>query len=123
MIYKIIIAGGRDFDFYSLLRVSTLEFISEITDINKDTIEIVSGTAKGADTLGLRFAIEFNHLIKKFPADWNKHGKSAGYKRNKQMANYADACIVFWDGKSKGTSHMIDLAREYALILKVINYN
>lgn len=54
------------------------------------------------------------------PADWNKYGKSAGYKRNEQMAIYADACLAFWDGKSKGTKHMIGLAKRHNLRLKVV---
>ena len=56
------------------------------------------------------------------PADWNKHGKSAGYRRNEEMAKVADACICFWDGVSKGTMHMINLAKEYGLETEVIEY-
>jgi len=69
-----------------------------------------------------KYANERGYPIKQFPADWNKYGKSAGYKRNEEMAKYADALIAFWDGKSKGTKHMIDLAKRYGLKVKVVIY-
>ena len=70
-----------------------------------------------------KYANERGYPIKQFPADWNKYGKSAGYKRNEEMAKYADALIAFWDGKSKGTKHMIDLAKRYGLKVKVVIFN
>lgn len=90
---------------------------------NHIEIEIVSGTANGADKLGEKYANEKGYLLKKFPADWDKYGKSAGFKRNVEMSNYADALIAFWDGKSKGTKHMIDLAKRYELKVKVVIFN
>lgn len=66
---------------------------------------------KGADTLGERYAEEKNIEIVKMPADWDKFGKSAGYRRNESMAKIATHCICFWDGKSVGTKHMIDLCK------------
>jgi hypothetical protein len=115
---KVIIAGGRTFDDYNLLCKAcdnTLRLQNEI--------EIVSGTANGADKLGERYANEKGYTIKQFPANWDKHGKGAGFIRNEEMAKYADALIAFWDGKSKGTKHMIDLANKYELKVKVITYN
>lgn len=76
---------------------------------------VISGTARGADRLGEEWAQEHNVPCERFPADWNTHGKSAGYKRNEQMANNADALIALWDGSSKGTKHMIDIARRNGL--------
>ena len=84
-------------------------------------IEIVSGTAKGADQLGEKYAKEKGYPVKQFPADWSK-GKSAGYVRNEEMAKYADALIAFWNGLSKGTGHMIDLAKKYKLKIRICNY-
>ncbi len=115
---KIIIAGGRTFDDYDLLCQicdKTLSLQSEI--------EIVSGTANGADKLGEKYASEKGYPIKQFPADWDKYGKSAGYKRNEEMAKYADALIAFWDGKSRGTKHMINLAKRYELKVKIVIFN
>ena len=60
--------------------------------------------------------------LQSHPADWDKYGKSAGYRRNKEMAEVADACICFWDGQSKGTKHMIDIATDMGLKVKIVNY-
>lgn len=117
---RLIIAGSRAFEDYQLLRCEVLMYIIE--EIQHKNIEIVSGTASGADKLGEKFAIQYNFPIKRFPADWDKYGKSAGYKRNEEMAKYATHCIVFWDGKSRGTKHMIDLAKKYGLNLKIHGY-
>lgn len=116
---KVIVAGSRSFNDFKLM-VNKLDSIL----INQgENVEIVSGNANGADKLGEKYATEIRHCkMKQFPADWDKYGKSAGYIRNKEMADYADACIVFWDGKSKGTKHMIDIANESGLKLKVITY-
>lgn len=114
---KIIIAGGRDFNDFSKLKL-----ICDSLLIKHEIIEIVSGCANGADKLGERYALEKGYIIKQFPADWSKFGKSAGYIRNTQMAEYADALIAFWDGKSKGTQHMINLAKKCKLKIKIINY-
>lgn len=77
--------------------------------------EVVCGGARGADALGKKWADVNQIPVKMFPAEWGKFGKSAGYKRNKQMAEYADALIAIWDGESKGTGHMISLAEDYEL--------
>ena len=60
--------------------------------------------------------------IKQFPADWDTHGRSAGYKRNIQMGHYGTHLLAFWDGKSKGTGSMIDIALRYGLWVKVIYF-
>lgn len=123
---KIIIAGGRDFTSYTLLRRSVNLFILELQAEGAfapgEAIEIVSGTAMGADLLGEGYAKAAGYPVIRMPADWKTHGNSAGYKRNEAMAKIADAAICFWDRRSRGTGHMIDLARAYKLKLKIINY-
>lgn len=114
---KIIIAGGRDFTDYRLLKRKCDTYLA-----NTKASEIVSGTARGADSLGERYANESNLKVAKFPANWDEYGKRAGYLRNEEMAKYADALIAFWDGKSKGTNHMIDLARKYNLKVRIVHY-
>jgi len=114
---KVIIAGGRDFNDYDLLRKQCDHLLQ-----NQVVVEIVSGTAKGADQLGERYAKEKEYKITRFPANWDEYGKSAGYIRNEEMAKYADALIAFWDGKSKGTEHMINLAKQYNLKVKIYKY-
>lgn len=112
---KVIIAGSRDFNDYDLLKSKCDKILSQQTNI-----EIVSGTAKGADTLGERYAEEKGYKLTKFSADWENKGNSAGYLRNEQMAKYADTLIAFWNGRSRGAKHMIDLAYKYKLKVRVI---
>jgi predicted double-glycine peptidase len=111
---KTIIAGSR-----------TINSINQINKAIKESgftiTEVVSGTARGADLLGEVWANNNKVPIKRFPANWDKYGKSAGYRRNEEMANYADACIVVWDGESKGSKHMIDIAKNKNLKLFVLN--
>jgi len=114
---KVIIAGGRDFNNYE-----TLKTVCDYMLQNQTEIEIVSGGAKGADSLGEQYATEKGYKLSLFPADWDKHGKSAGYIRNKEMADYSDALIAFWDGNSKGTNHMINLSKQKGLKVKVVKY-
>lgn len=61
------------------------------------------------------------HIIP-MPADWNTHGKSAGYKRNEQMAELGDYLLAFWDSVSRGTKHMIDIAKRKGLTMTVVRY-
>ena len=114
---KIIIAGSRNFNDYNLLKTSCDNLLTQFTNI-----EIVSGTARGADKLGERYAREKGYDIKQFPANWDKFGKSAGYIRNDEMAQYSDMLIAFWDGTSKGTKHMIDLANKRGIKVEIVNY-
>jgi len=118
---KTIIAGSRsispdtksiyvsDPKNYSLVESAIIESGFTIT-------EVVSGTARGVDILGEIWALENNIPVKKFPANWDLHGKSAGYIRNVEMAEYAEAAIIIWDGYSKGTKHMINTAKNCRLI-------
>ena len=116
--FKVVIAGTRTFNDYEALAAYADKMLSRTTD----EIEIVSGGASGADALGERYAKERGYKLKRFPADWDKHGKAAGPIRNAQMADYADALIAFWDGKSRGTKSMIDLAASRGLRIKIMHY-
>lgn len=118
---KVIIAGTRDFNDYAFLKKNVDYFLQGINP-NNEEIEIVSGNARGADKLGERYAKEHNLPVKLFPANWDKYGKRAGYLRNQEMANYADMLIAFWDEKSKGTKHMIDIAKKQDLTVIVVGY-
>lgn len=109
--FKVIIAGCRDLEDYELVKAYADFKLSKI----EDEIEIVSGTASGADALGERYAEEKGYRVKRFPADWNKCGRRAGPLRNRQMAEYADALLAYWDGKSKGTENMIQEAQARGL--------
>lgn len=124
---KVIIAGGRDFNDYNLLEKSCDFYLQNVKEV-----EIVSGKQRtrnyvgsedyGADFLGEKYATNRGYKVKEFPADWNL-GKSAGPVRNNEMAEYADYLIAFWNGKSKGTKNMIDLAEKKGLNVRIVKYN
>jgi len=120
MDYRVIIAGGRTFADYDLVKEKCFSFLKD--KMLADNVIIVSGGAKGADALGERFAKEHNLRIEVHPADWNKHGKAAGPIRNAEMADVADALIAFWDGESRGTKSMIELARLKGLSVRCVRY-
>ena len=86
-------------------------------------VTIVSGGARGVDKMGERYAKEHDINLIVMNADWDTHGKSAGYKRNQEMANVSTHLIAFWDGKSRGTKHMIDIAKRDNLISHVVDFN
>lgn len=105
--FRVIIAGSRNFSDYRLLKDKCLKILSK--KIMTDNVVVISGGARGTDVLGERFAKELGLQLLVFPADWVKYGKSAGYKRNLIMSENADALIAFWNGESLGTQHMIDI--------------
>lgn len=119
-VFKVVIAGGRDFFDIGLM----LEYVDRCLQGKVEThnIRIISGTANGADKTGEIYASARGHKVIHMPAQWDTYGKSAGYKRNVQMAEAADAVICFWDGKSRGTKHMIDIAKDKGLPLRVCPY-
>lgn len=98
---KVVIAGSRTIKDYALILRAILQSRFEIT-------EVVCGCAVGVDRLGHQWAILNEIPIKEMPAQWQKHGKAAGPIRNREMAEYADAAIVVWDGKSRGALNMIE---------------
>ena len=123
---KIIIAGSRIINNYNLVEQSIKESGFKID-------EIVCGMANGPDLLGKQYGIKNNIPIKEFPAQWddltqkpciirygkwqNKYNACAGYIRNEEMAKYSTHLILIWDGKSKGSKSMLDLAKKYNLII------
>lgn len=118
--YRVIIAGGREFQDYALLKEKCEYYLQN--KLQTDTVVIVSGHASGADSLGERFAQEHGLQIELHPADWAKHGRAAGPIRNKEMAESADALIAFWDGQSRGTKNMIDTANAKGLKVAIVRY-
>ncbi len=117
---RLIIAGGRDFTDLTFLRQS-MSFFVDIYDDDPIT-EVVCGMARGADLAGRLWAGEKGIPVKEFPANWDKYGRSAGHIRNGQMGDYADQAVVFWDGKSRGTSHMINFMEAVKKPVFIFNY-
>lgn len=119
--FKVIVAGGRDFNDYNLLKTKLDRILCNKR--NTHQICILSGKATGADSLGERYAYENGFQVLSFPANWNLYGRQAGVKRNAEMANEANALIAFWDGESHGTKHMIEIATKKGLNIRTIRYD
>lgn len=109
---KVAVVGSRTITDYSVVR----EILSNYT-----ITQIVSGGAKGIDSLAEQFSatVMLPNAPKVFLPDWLAHGKGAGFIRNKEIVNYADTVIAIWDGVSKGTKHSIDYARKQGKIVDV----
>lgn len=118
-LFRVIIAGTREFRDYGTLRDTCNRLLAEKQRTHD--IVVVSGTARGADSLGERYARERGYQLRRFPADWERYGKAAGYRRNSQMADNADALIAFWDGQSRGTKNMIEMAKKKKLEIRIVN--
>ena len=117
--FRVIIAGGRDFSDYDFLARTMDRLLYEVTD----DITVVCGMARGADSLGEKYATEKNYAIDYHQAEWSQFGRGAGYRRNIKMAECSDALVAFWDGDSKGTKHMIETAQKHGLKTRVIRYD
>lgn len=113
--FKVIIAGSRDFNDYELLEKTMDKLLQDV----RGRIVVLCGEAHGADALGKRYAQERGYAVQSFPADWRLHGRAAGPLRNRQMAAAADACACFWDGRSRGTANMIEEAKRAGLPLRI----
>lgn len=110
---KVIIAGGRNITDQSQIDMAVASSGFTVT-------ELISGTARGADRLGEAWARDHQVPVTRFPAEWDRYGKRAGYLRNQIMAQYAEALILVWDGQSAGSGHMLAIAK--ALGLKVFEF-
>ncbi len=118
---KVLVCGGVDFNNEALL-AETLDAILE-----KENTVIVSGGAKGADTLAEKYAADNGIEIKVFPAEWSKYGRSAGPIRNKKMLDFISGSgnplvVAFWDGKSRGTKNTIETARKMKIATLIVDY-
>ena len=120
-VFRIIIAGTRFFNDYSLLKETADRLLADKITAGYSII-IVSGGCSGADLLGERYAKENGYSIDRYPAEWKEYGQKAGIMRNTVMADNADALITYWDGISRGTKNMIDEARKKGLAVCVKRY-
>ena len=117
--FRVIIAGCRDFNDYELLREKCEHMQKKKKDTHK--VIIVSGHAAGADARGGVYGLERGYELETYQADWTR-GRMAGPKKKKKMARVADALIAFWDGKSRGTKNMIDLANMKGIPVRIVRY-
>jgi predicted Rossmann fold nucleotide-binding protein DprA/Smf involved in DNA uptake len=120
--FRVIIAGSREFTDYPLLKEKCDNILKKKLEDKDTKVIIVSGHARGADTLGEEYAREKGLECETYPANWDKYGKSAGFKRNTLMASLSNGLIAFLKPKveSKGTMMMIRIARENNLLTRVV---
>lgn len=117
---KLIVAGGRDFTDTNRM-IEELQKLVNSGDI-PECPELVCGMARGADLTAYSLWSGAGMVIHKFPADWVSLGKRAGFKRNQEMGEFADAAVCFWDGNSKGTKHMIDIMNKLNKPVYIVRY-
>lgn len=115
---KIAVVGGRDFNDYELLKSEMMKFINE----NNNIQGLVSGGAKGADSLAERLAAEFNIPMQLFKPDYKRYGRAATIVRNAEIVENSDVIFAFWNGKSKGTHDTIKKAQKAEKIIIIVNY-
>lgn len=122
---RVIVAGSRSFNDFNLLEKELMTYFKE-HNLHRADVEIISGTATGADKLGETFAEKYGLKLTKFPANWEKHGKSAGFIRNQEMVHYAKdnngVLFAFWDETSPGTKNTIKLSIDNKLDVNVISF-
>jgi hypothetical protein len=118
--FKLIVAGGRDFDNQDLL-IRVLNGLADVEYADQE-ISIVTGMARGADRIAYEFAQHHQIHYYPFPADWDRYGKRAGFVRNEAMAKFSDGLLAFWDGQSRGTGHMVNTMRGLGKPVHVVQY-
>lgn len=101
---KVVVAGSREIADPAVVERAIRESGFEITTL-------ICGMARGVDMLAYHWAKDNNVPVVEYPADWNKYGKSAGMRRNREMVAVADAAIIVWDGNSPGTENTIGLVK------------
>lgn len=114
---KLAIVGSRTFNDKNFFN-KMMEFLEDKYEIEA----IVSGGAKGADSMGEEYADSFGIEKEIFLPDWNKYGKRAGFLRNVDIIKNCDVCVAFWDGVSHGTKHDIDLCKKYNKHCYIANF-
>ena len=112
---RTIIAGSRDVHDYDVVE----DAVQGAENEGIFPSVVLSGRARGVDRAGEVWARMNGVPVDRFPADWKKHGRSAGFRRNAEMAASAEALIAVWDGHSRGTKHMINTARRLGLKVHV----
>lgn len=110
---RLAIVGGRDFNNEELMSEYVAMFMRNYQEDEMEipNIEIISGGAKGADSLGAKLALVWGVPVTVFKPEWDKYGKSAGFLRNQTIVDNCDIVLAFWDGMSRGTADTIEKAK------------
>ena len=117
---KLIIAGGREFRDMTLMceRLEAMEKLG----LFPDGVELICGMARGADQMGHDVFLQAGLVIHEFTPDWDGLGKRAGFVRNAEMGDAADLALIFWDGQSRGTKHMIEYMEKLGKPVYLVRY-
>ena len=132
---RVIIAGSRNFKDNSFLE-EKLDYL--LGNYQPEQVTIISGGARGADSLGEKYAHKKGYSSKIVEAEWDnlevkktwvrvkkdgtKYNALAGFQRNQAMADMATHAVMFWDGMSRGTQDMIERSNAKKLVVKVFRY-
>ena len=120
MTTRVIVCGCTSFSESDLCFSTLDEYLSSV-----DSVEIVSGHARGADSLGEEYAVMHGLKLAVFKPDWNRYGRAAGPIRNREMLKYAmeekPTVIAFWNGISRGTKNMISQAERAGVEVKIVS--
>ena len=119
---RVIVAGSRGFHDYQLMERELDKLFNESNEFFGKEIKIISGMADGADTLAIRYADERKLTKILFPANWKRYSRVAGFLRNEDMLSVATHLVAFWDGKSSGTRHMIEIAEAKGIPVWVVKH-
>jgi hypothetical protein len=122
MMIRLIVAGSRTWGDRERLE-HCLDVLT--SNLDRGRLEVVSGCARGPDTMGAGWARRRGVAVKEMPADWDAEGKAAGFRRNTRMAEYAkdgerSLLVAFWDGQSRGTRHVLAEAERLGLEVRVV---
>lgn len=121
--FYVLVAGSRTFNDYDMM----LQQLDHLLQHHAPNVVIVSGGAKGADSLAEHYANEKGYRNHIMPAQWDLYGKSAGYRRNEEMHQYIArfpnrGVVCFWDGESRGTAHNFELCKQYDSPLRIVQF-
>ena len=119
---RVIIAGSRCYNDYGFLERELDKLFKENDEFVGREIKIISGMALGADALAIDYADKHKLTKILFPANWKRYSRIAGFLRNEDMLSVATHLIAFWDGKSNGTRHMIEIAKAKGIPVWVVKH-
>lgn len=108
-IFYLGIVGSRTFTDYEMFKEKISQILLKLRSKYSKIVFVSGGCPKGADHFAKQYAIENSIEIIEYLADWDKYGKSAGFKRNQLIIDKSDLLVAFWDGQSKGTLHDLKL--------------
>lgn len=111
----VLVCGSRKWDNREIIAQA-------LYDLHEENVTVIHGDAKGADRIAGDEAEALYYQVHRYPANWDRYGKLAGFKRNLEMLDQEpDLVLAFQVGKSRGTQHTIDHARKRGIPVKVYN--